>query len=64
MGDFFNYSIPIDSEDDDCIPISHARKYRNKLPNAKIIVYKSKNGHFRISTFPELVKMIKNDVKK
>jgi len=48
------------SADDDCVPISHAEKYRNKLKNAKIIIYKSKNGHFRIPKFPEIVKMIKS----
>ncbi len=52
------------SADDDCVPVDHAEKYRAKLKNAKIIIYKSKNGHFRITKFPEIVKMIKNDVKK
>lgn len=51
------------SKDDDCVPVSHAEKYRKKLKNAKIIIYKSKNGHFRISKFPEIVKMIKKDIK-
>ncbi len=51
------------SKDDKTVPVSHAEKYRKKLKNAKIIIYKSKNGHFRISKFPEIVKMIKNDVK-
>lgn len=51
------------SKDDDVVPLSHAEKYRNKLPNAKIIIYKSKNGHFCISTFPEIVKMIISDLK-
>ncbi len=51
------------SQDDDVVPISHAEKYRAKLKKANIIIYKSKNGHFNISTFPEIVKMIKNDVK-
>jgi hypothetical protein len=51
------------SKDDDTVPVSHAEKYRNKLKNAKIIIYKSKNGHFRISKFPEIVKMIKFDVR-
>ena len=50
------------SKDDDSVPISHAEKYRKKLSNAKIIIYKSKNGHFKISKFPEIVKMIKNDI--
>lgn len=53
------------SEDDDDVPVDHAEKYRKKLsPNAKIIIYKSKNGHFRISSFPEIVKMIKKDINK
>ena len=51
------------SKDDDCVPASHAKKYRRKLKNAKIIVYKSKNGHFQISKFPEIVRMIQKDVK-
>jgi predicted alpha/beta hydrolase family esterase len=51
------------SEDDDDVPVSHAEKYRRKLKNPKIIIYKSKNGHFRISKFPEIVRMIKNDVR-
>lgn len=51
------------SRDDDDVPIEHAEKYRKKLKNAKIIIYKSKNGHFRISKFPEIIKMIKGDIK-
>lgn len=51
------------SADDDSVPVSHAEKYRSKLKNAKIIIYKSKNGHFKISKFPEIVKMIKEDIK-
>lgn len=51
------------SADDDDVPVAHAEKYRNKLKNAKIIIYKSKNGHFKISKFPEIVKMIKEDIK-
>ena len=52
------------SKDDDVVPISHADKYRKKLKNANIIIYESKNGHFNISEFPEIVKMIKEDVKR
>jgi len=51
------------SKDDDAVPVSHAEKYRKKLKNAKIIIYKSKNGHFQIPKFPEIIRMIKNDVK-
>jgi len=52
------------SRDDDVVPVSHAEKFREKLENAKIIIYKSKNGHFKISTFPEMVKMLKDDLKR
>lgn len=52
------------SKDDDAVPVSHADKYRRKLINAKIIIYKSKNGHFQISKFPEIIKLIKRDIKK
>ncbi|MEK7116615.1 MAG: alpha/beta hydrolase [Patescibacteria group bacterium] len=48
------------SQDDDCVPVSHAEKYRNKLMNANIIIYKSKNGHFNVPKFPEIVKIIKS----
>jgi len=51
------------SEDDDIVPVSHAKKYEEKLKSAKVIIYKSKNGHFRIKEFPEIVEMIKNDLK-
>lgn len=50
------------SKDDPCVPISHAEKFREKLPNANIIIYESKNGHFKISEFPEIVEMIKKDL--
>ncbi|MGM5480726.1 MAG: alpha/beta hydrolase [Nanobdellota archaeon] len=52
------------SKDDDVVPVSHAEKYRKKLNDATIIIYESKNGHFQISKFPEIVKMIKSDVAK
>ena len=52
------------SKDDDVVPVSHAEKYRKKLKNAKIVIYESKNGHFKVSEFPEIVKMIKEDVKR
>lgn len=50
------------SKDDEVVPISHSGKYKTKLRNAKIIIYKSKKGHFKISKFPEIVKMIKEDI--
>ena len=48
------------SKDDDVVPVSHAEKYRSKLKNSKFIIYKSKNGHFHVSKFPEIVKIIRN----
>jgi len=52
------------SNDDDVVPLTQAKKYEKKLKNAKIIVYKGKNGHFKISKFPEIVTMIKDDAKR
>lgn len=52
------------SKDDDIVPASHAEKYRKKLKKAHIVVYKSKDGHFTVPTFPEIIKMIKSDVKR
>jgi len=52
------------SKDDEIVPVFHAKKYGQKLKNAKIIVYESKNGHFKISKFPEIVAMIKKDIKE
>ena len=51
------------SQNDDVIPVSHAEKYGAKLENANIVVYKHIKGHFEISKFPEIIKMIKQDVK-
>jgi predicted alpha/beta hydrolase family esterase len=51
------------SKDDDVVPVSHAEKYRKKLKNPQIVIYKSKNGHFNITKFPEIVRMIKADIK-
>lgn len=52
------------SSHDNVVPLAHAKKYANKLPKAKIIIYKHIKGHFQISKFPEIVKMIKKVVKK
>ncbi|MFA5355364.1 MAG: alpha/beta hydrolase [Candidatus Paceibacterota bacterium] len=53
------------SKDDDVVPVFHAEKYRKKLSsNVHMIIYKSKNGHFNIPRFPEIVKLIKADVNK
>lgn len=52
------------SKNDDVVPVSHADKYRRKLPKAKIHVYPRVKGHFLISRFPQIVRMIKQDVKR
>ena len=51
------------SQDDNCVPVNHSEKYRAKLNNPNIIIYKNKNGHFDISEFPEIIEMINNDLK-
>lgn len=48
---------------DNVIPISHAKKYASKLPHAHIVLYKHIKGHFVVQTFPEIVRMIKQDMK-
>jgi predicted alpha/beta hydrolase family esterase len=48
------------SKDDEVVPVSHAAKFRNKLDKSEIVIYESKNGHFKISEFPEIVKIIKS----
>ncbi len=51
------------SENDNVVPISHADKFRKKLKKVNIIIYPDKNGNFKVSEFPEIVKMIKNNIK-
>ncbi len=48
------------SANDPVVPVSHAKKYQAKLPNATIKIFKNKNGHFKIATFPKIIRMIKN----
>jgi predicted alpha/beta hydrolase family esterase len=50
------------SKDDDVVPVSHAGKYKQKLKNAHIKIYKSKGGHFKIAKFPEIIKIIFADI--
>ena len=52
------------SKDDEVVTLAHAKKYEKKLKNAKITIFESKNGHFQISEFSEIVKIIKNNVGK
>lgn len=51
------------SKNDQVIPISHAEKYRAKLKEAEIIIYDHVRGHFEITEFPEIVEMIRQDVR-
>jgi len=51
------------SDDDDVVPVSHAEKYREKLPGAQILIYNDRRGHFTAPTFPEIIKLIKKDGK-
>jgi hypothetical protein len=51
------------SKNDDVVPVKQAEKYRKKLKNANIVIYKNKNRHFIVSKFPEIIRMIKKDAK-
>ena len=63
-GGWTEYVRSLTSKKDKVVPISQAEKYRKKLKNSEIIIYKNIKGHFEISKFPELVKLINKDVKK
>lgn len=52
------------SKDDNVVPVSHAKKYQKKLKNANIMIYKGKNGHFNVPEFPEIIRMIKDEIKR
>jgi predicted alpha/beta hydrolase family esterase len=52
------------SRDDKVVPVYHAKQYQRKLPQAHFAIYPSKNGHFQVTKFPEIVKMIKSDSKQ
>jgi len=51
------------SKNDNVVPLSHADKFAEKLPLAKITVYDHIDGHFLVPELPELVEMIKKDSK-
>ncbi len=59
-----NHVTLLFSKDDPVIPVSHAKKYAKRLGSAKITIYDSKNGHFQITEFPEMIKMLKGDLKR
>ncbi|MFZ4632292.1 MAG: alpha/beta hydrolase [Patescibacteria group bacterium] len=48
------------SSNDEVVPLIHAEKYKSKLKQAKIFILDDKNGHFRVETFPEIVKLVKS----
>lgn len=52
------------SHDDPSVPPYHAKQYAKRLPHAKVVMYRNKHGHFRVSTFLEIVRMLKVDVKE
>jgi len=47
------------STTDDCVPMEHAYKYKQKLPEANFEICKHIKGHFKVSELPKMVKMIK-----
>lgn len=51
------------SKDDGIVPVSHAEKYKKRLKKAHVVVYTNKKGHFTAPKFPEIIKMIRADVK-
>jgi len=51
------------SKDDPVVPLAHAEKYARRLKEAKIVIFENKNGHFKVPEFPELVVMIREDLK-
>lgn len=46
------------STDDPVVPFSHAERYSELLPQAKLVQYKDR-GHFLDETFPELIEHLK-----
>ena len=50
------------SHDDPSVPPYHAKRFAQALPGAKVVMYRNKRGHFRVSAFPEIVRMLKADV--
>ena len=51
------------STDDPIVPITHAEKYQHKLKKADIMMFTDKNGHFKIEEFPEIVKVIRAELR-
>ena len=52
------------ARDDEIVPLEHADKYQKKLPEATFKIFKNKGSHSSNTTFPELIKTIKEDIRK
>ncbi len=52
------------AQKDDVVPVYHAQKYAAKLKQANIVIYKHIKGHFKMAEFPEIIKMIKADIRR
>lgn len=50
------------SKNDDVVPVAQAKKFAAALPWATVRVYTHIPGHFRITKFPEIVRMIRRDI--
>jgi uncharacterized protein len=47
------------SENDPVVPYKHARKYKEALPQAKLVSFKDKN-HFMLEEFPEFISLLRS----
>lgn len=47
------------STDDPVVPVSHAERYHDALPDAQLMLYNDKN-HFLVPTLPELISLIQS----
>jgi len=52
------------SKNDRVVPPAHAVKYAKKLTRAEINIYKHIKGHFQVERFPQIVQMIRKDIKR
>ena len=52
------------SKQDKVVPPIHAKRYAAKLSRAEIYMYPHVTGHFQIEKLPELVQMIRQDLKR
>ncbi|NCC71549.1 hypothetical protein EOM09_08310 [bacterium] len=51
------------SKNDNVVNISAKTGYQEKLKKSEFIEFEDKNGHFKISKFPEIIEMLKEDYK-